>query len=124
MFCTKCGVEFNNELGKCPRCEEFENINETDIVKNNDENKPKIVLSMFCFIAAAVILILCFVSASNISGGGYNISQIESVGGRTLEEAYYHDLGKVYYGMSVMVYSVGIFFASILIYLGWKNIKK
>lgn len=122
MFCTKCGSEIDNEIGKCPKCEGVESVIDKKIPVLN-EKKSKKGLSIFCFISAFIILILNYLAAKDISLGGKLISQIESVGGRTLEEAYYHDLGRVYQGMSMMIYSCGIFFASILTYLGCKNLK-
>ena len=124
MFCTKCGCEINDEFGKCTNCEETEVVVEETAIEKPTNNKPKNVLSAFCFVVAAIVLVFAFIAAILVFVGGLNISLIESVGGRTLEEAYYHDLGKVYFGMSFMIDAIGIFFSSVFIYLGCKNIKK
>ena len=50
--------------------------------------------------------------------GGSEIAQIQSVGGKTLDEAYYYRLQYVYHGFGVFVLSMGIFMSSVLTYLG------
>ena len=49
------------------------------------------------------------------------IGSIESVGGKTLEEGYYQELATVYAGYAAMIRATGIFFSSILAYIGLKN---
>ena len=67
---------------------------------------------------AAVVLFMAFIAASNISAGGNEIMQIQSVGGKTLEEAYYFQLGKVYSGYAMFVRTAGVFFAAVLVRCG------
>ena len=62
-----------------------------------------------------------FIAASNIVAGGNEIMQIRSVGGKTLEEAYYNELGSIYVGYAMISRALGIFFASVLVWLGLKN---
>ena len=48
---------------------------------------------------------------------------IESVGGRTLEEAYYHGLGYVYDGYCAAIRAIGLFCSSILFLFGISKLK-
>ena len=43
-----------------------------------------------------------FMAASSIADGGSEIMQIQSVGGKTLEEAYYAELGTIYSGYAMI----------------------
>ena len=72
---------------------------------------------------ALITVIMSFMAASNISNGGYQIMQIKSVGGQTLEEAYYQQLGGIYSGYAMFVRTCGIFFASVLAGIGLNTSK-
>ena len=48
---------------------------------------------------------------------------IESVGGKTLEEAYYHDLGYIYEGYCVAVRAIGAFCSSVLLLFGVSRLR-
>ena len=72
-------------------------------------------------IVAVIVLIMCFMAASSISNSGMEIMQISSVGGRTLEEAYYRELGGIYSGYANIVRAMGISLASLLVWLGFKK---
>lgn len=78
-------------------------------------------LKIVYFILAAIVLLFAFNAASSISSAGLNIASIESVGGKTLEEAYYQYSGELYLGYATMVCTTGIFFAAVLAYLGIKG---
>jgi len=60
-------------------------------------------------------------AAHCVVAGGMEIGGIESVGGKTLEEGYYQELATVYAGYAAMIRATGIFFSSILAYIGLKN---
>ena len=62
-----------------------------------------------------------FIAAGTISECGNQIMQIQSVGGRTLEEAYYAEVGIIYTAYATIVRACGIFFASILAWFGLKE---
>lgn len=59
-------------------------------------------------------------AAHCVVAGGMEIGSIESVGGKTLEKGYYQELATVYAGYAAMIRATGIFFSSILAYIGLK----
>ena len=108
------------------------------LVQKNEENlgemKSKIksimlnnTFNVSIFIASCVIalvlLIMFFSAANSIKTGGLEIMSIESVGGKTLEEAYYQNLGYIYEGYCVLVKALGIFCSSILLFFGASRLK-
>lgn len=141
MFCPKCGVAIPENSMKCSNCA-FE-IGEDDIqdsrketsVHKNNEHTQSIPTSLstqmdsgwdkakrIIFpIIGAVVLVMCFMAASSINEGGTEIMQISSVGGKTLEEAYYRELGSIYSGYANVVRALGISLASFLVWLGFKK---
>ena len=64
-----------------------------------------------------------FSAANSIKTGGLEIMSIESVGGKTLEEAYYQNLGYIYEGYCVVVKALGVFCSSILLFFGGSRLK-
>ena len=134
MYCPKCGnlIEEGNSL--CPNCnldissvvqaeqdinfETLQQKNKSFEMKNSKSiNLPKLIVYS---LIACCILIMSFIAASKISNGGMEIMNIQSVGGKTLEEAYYFELGSIYSGYAIITRMVGIFFASVLVWLGLK----
>lgn len=132
MYCPKCGnlIEEGNSL--CSNCnldissvvqdinfETLQQKNKSFEMKNSKNSKsislPKLIVYS---LIACCILIMSFIAASKISNGGMEIMNIQSVGGKTLEEAYYFELGSVYSGYAIITRMVGIFFASVLVWLG------
>ena len=133
MFCPKCGSQFAENVKCCQNCgyELPEGYEITpQIIKGKDavaESPSKTTVQhnsairTIFFILAGIVLIMSLYSAHCIASGGLNISSIESVGGKTLEEAYYQYSGLVYTGYATIVRATGIFFASVLAYLGIKG---
>jgi len=79
-------------------------------------------IKVFIFpILGIVVLVMCFMAANSISNGGAQIMRITSQGGRTLEEAYYRQLGGIYSGYANVVRAIGISLASFLVWLGLKK---
>ena len=81
-----------------------------DLDVNKSKTKPlasKIILNWSLFgaslIISIVLLIMFFSAADSIKTGGLDIMSIESVGGKTLEEAYYHGLGYIYEGYCIAI---------------------
>lgn len=130
MFCPKCGAEIDSTAQTCPQCGTAIPVSPTPIADAPKYSqvaaptaapKPRSTLKIVYFILAAVVLFFAFSAASSISSAGLNIASIESVGGKTLEEAYYQYSGELYLGYAAMVRTTGIFFASVLAYLGIKG---
>ncbi len=142
MFCPKCGTENNDNMGICEGCgyvyikPEEKADNEEVAIETEKEGKPLIQITgntdlikknapaFAMWIIAAIVFIISFVAAGNIASGGAEISSIQSVGGQTLEEAYYQSLGSVYAGYAGIVRAIGIFMTSVLTYLGARCFKK
>ena len=133
MFCPKCGNQFKENERCCSNSgyklpENLrtipENENEGAAVISACQNvnqRPNLAIKVIFFALAAVVLVMSLYSAHCITAGGMDISSIESVGGQTLEEAYYQYSGMVYTGYAAAVRATGIFFASVLSYLGIKG---
>lgn len=134
MFCPKCSTEIDSSSKTCPQCGvEIPSAPSpiVDTPKYASAPTPSITpstapkthasLKIVYFILAAIVLLFAFSAASSISSAGLNIASIESVGGKTLEEAYYQYSGELYLGYATMVRTTGIFFAAVLAYLGIKG---
>ena len=136
MFCPKCGTNVDEGTKICPKCGlEFEKINNADhsnlsehVVDNTVSNSevkattsPRTIMRIVYFGLAAVILIMFFLAAGSITAGGNEIMDIQSVGGKTLEEAYYQELGNIYAGYAMIARAMGVFFAAVLAWLGLKS---
>lgn len=133
MFCPKCGNSVEDGNGVCPNCGlDFTTIkqekqNSVDVGVPVNENKKEAVstnnsiIKFIYFGLAGIVLIMFFMAASSITAGGNEIMQIQSVGGKTLEEAYYAELGLIYAGYAMIARALGIFFASVLAWLGLKK---
>lgn len=136
MFCPKCGTSVGEETKVCPNCGlDFTCVKqdlvptkdrEESYLKSSESFKPNkkptdFTVRFIYFGLAAVILVMFFIAASNIASGGKEVMQIQSVGGRTLEEAYYYELGSIYAGYAIITRALGIFFSSVLVWLGFKS---
>ena len=135
MFCPKCGNKLIEDAKECSNCgiaiNNAEEAEQSEISHANNEQHltPKttkksnfITTKLIVFPALAIIILLmCFIGANSISNSGEEIMQISSVGGKTLEEAYYRELGSLYSGYANIARAVGIFMASVLIGLGVKK---
>lgn len=134
MFCPKCGTIIEEGITVCPNCGlDFAIVKQTPIpvstptdaipvsdfetIKKGKNSGVKYVY----FGLATVVLIMFFIAARNIVSGGNEIMQIQSVGGKTLEEAYYYELGSIYAGYAMISRALGIFFASVLVWIGIKH---
>ena len=88
-----------------------------DFVKRN-------LLSIGLLIASILVIVLSFIAANEFVDGGTGISVIQSVGGKTLEEAYYYQLGHIYNGYAFMCRSIGLGLSTIMIWLGLNDLIK
>ncbi len=105
--------------------EDEENLN-----GNKSKAKPlgsKTFFNWFIFgtsLAVSIVLLIMFFSAADsIKTGGLDIMSIESVGGKTLEEAYYHGLGYIYEGYCITLRAFGVFCSSLLLLFGISRLK-
>ena len=86
-------------------------------------------------IIGIIVCVMCFQSAELISESagaisrlGAEISDIRSQGGRTLEEAYYREWGRIIMrsagilnAIGEIVKAIGVFLASVLVWLGLRK---
>ncbi len=96
-----------------------EEIEVEEIINNKD--KSGFNMKYIYFGLAAVVLLMFFTGAKDIGKSGHEITYIKSVGGKTMEEAYYAELGNIYLGYATVIRAAGIFFSSILVWLGLKE---
>ena len=136
MFCPKCGskIEGTNICSNCSFDASSVESNMTPSAPPVVESPPTtsttlithtentiIIKKIVFIIIGAVVLFMFFSAASKISESGLNIMNIQSVGGTTLEEAYYFELGGIYEGYATIARALGIFFGSALVWLGLKK---
>ena len=121
MFCPKCGKEMRGTA--CDYC----GYGSVRTVPSSTTRRkapplqidlPKLIILT---VIAIVVLILFLNAANTIAYRGYEITQIESVGGQTLDEAYYLQIGNMYAGFAVAIRAFGIFCAAVLVALGYKK---
>lgn len=103
---------------------------EKDLNVNKSKAKSlgaKTFLNWFIFgtsLAISIVLLIMFFSAADsVKTGGLDIMSIESVGGVTLEEAYYHGLGYIYEGYCIAIRAIGVFCSSLLLLFGVSRLK-
>lgn len=126
MYCEKCGAKLVEGEFMCSICGyDFRdtNVTETEIVIEDNSFLDKIInkLDLIYFIIAIVVFVLFLMAASNVSSAGEAISEIRSVGGETLEEAYYQSSYGLYSGISMALFATGITLSSILVWFGIKS---
>ncbi len=134
FYCPKCGTTIEEGRTVCPNCglditevnpilkNAASSVNSSaafDVKAEKRAGNPAV--KYVYFVLAAVVLIMFFIAAAKIAYGGNKIQQIESIGGETLEEAYYYDLGSIYAGYAMISCALGIFFSSVLVWLGLKK---
>lgn len=78
------------------------------------------VVFVLFIIMSIVVLVMFFIAAGSVADGGHEIGLIRSVGGKTMEEAYYEELGKVYEGCAMALRAAGFFFSSVLLWMGFR----
>lgn len=133
MFCPKCGTAVKEGVEVCSNCgmditaidqasAPMVTSSSISVASSKDFTKKKgySVVKLVYFGLAAVVLVIFFIAAINILSAGNNIMQIQSVGGRTLDEAYYHEVGSIYIAYAMISCAVGIFFASVIALIGLK----
>ena len=133
MFCPKCGTNVGDEMDVCSNCGlDFSTIKKEDksntevtvsanVSQSTQTSSGNMFIRVIYFGLAAVVLVLFFMAANSIAEGGSEIMQIQSVGGKTLEEAYYAELGMIYSGYAMIARAVGVFFASVLAWFGLRK---
>ena len=87
------------------------------------KNIFNICLAALSCVFSVVLLIMFFSAAESIKMGGLEIMSIQSVGGKTLEEAYYQNLGYIYEGYCLATKALGVFCASLLLLFGASRLK-
>ena len=150
MFCPKCGQRLDEGTMMCGNCgynipaietEKLSKGENCGVIGNNQSNWQRTspttdrqhqdsdmavwhLIGNIILALAVIVLILSFISGGLVFKGGIDIAGIESVGGKTLEEAYYQYSGSVYFGYAVFIVAAGIAFSSVLAFLGIRSIKK
>lgn len=121
QVCSNCGLDFSTVNSKSEVVAEVKAEHNSTPVVEKKESGSNILIKVIYFGLAAVVLVMFFMAASSIADGGSEIMQIQSVGGQTLEEAYYSELGTIYSGYAMIARALGIFFASVLAWFGLKK---
>lgn len=140
MYCPKCGAKNSEKNETCENCGYFftereskEIVTGTILLKRDPQdaspapkrNKTatlsavKKYLPNLIFLTAVFVLLLSITGAVCLFIGGARISDIHSVGGKTLEEAYYSRLQLIYHGFAFFVLSMGVFMSGTLSFFGF-----
>lgn len=83
------------------------------------------LIKSICLFVCAAYIYQPFAHARNyFMSGGLEISRIQSVGGKTLEEAYYHELGTIYNGFAELSHAFGIVCIILFLYLAITSLQK
>lgn len=121
MYCEKCGNQLEENEKVCSKCgyeiESVDNKIENVLLQNIKQKSNKHIKY---YVIATIILIMFIIAGFNVASHGKEISEIISVGGKTLQEAYYHELGGIYFGYSVALYAIGISLSTFIFYLGYR----
>ncbi|MEE0866072.1 MAG: zinc ribbon domain-containing protein [Clostridia bacterium] len=129
MKCSKCGNELNDKDEFCTKCGEKIKIKENNIkIKedintsyiNKKTNKNIVILKVVVFIIAVVVVIMFFNGAESVENAGMKMSNLRSVGGETVAEAYYQYYGTFLGGLSTVIKGLGITCGVIILYIGSK----
>lgn len=127
MNCRNCGAELKEGYACCPKCGtriEVANavVENTAYTVYTPPVTKTFTVRKIVFGVLALIVLLFFIGAAGgflLGGGG--IAEIQSVGGNTLEEAYYAHLGTIYLAYAFACYGLGAFFSTILVWIGFKK---
>lgn len=148
MYCPKCGAENTDQNQICENCgcrfavgeskEILPSLGAVNTASKEVTAETPLPLKFvktpalpdlnkhlpnLFFAVAFSVLVLSVIGAVCLFIGGARISEIQSVGGKTLEEAYYSRLQLIYNGFGFLVLSAGIFMSATLSFFGF-SIKK
>lgn len=123
MFCPKCGgklASFDEECGSCGNkmATAPSTSSRSSSASTSSDYGPNKIMG---YTLAVIVFLFTFYAAHSISEAGTAISQIKSVGGQTMEEAYYFELGGVYAGFAHMARATGVFFSSVIVLISNKG---
>jgi predicted nucleic acid-binding Zn ribbon protein len=139
MYCPRCGKPAEPGEKICSNCQlDFETMSPDSNVNFSPDLEPQLVniqliserlrkvnIKLICFsLIALSILIITFLSADKVSNSAYQITQIRSSTGNTINEVYYREMGNIYTGYAMFIRECGIFFATVLVGLGLKRSKQ
>lgn len=96
-------------------------MNETNEEKKN--SNFRIVFEVILYIVAIVIIRITFDGTNEIERAAYKMSNLRSVSGETVAEAYYQYYGTFLYGMSTVIKAFGIALGIVVAYIGSKIYK-
>ena len=123
-FCSTCGSHIGNEQQSQPSqnksessAELYHALKDSVLLKMKNTPRRTIGLILFCIVAVAVIFTF-YQAASGIQTYGNSISQISSVGGQTLEEAFYWELGLIFIMLAKCIRAFSWFLGAVLVWLG------
>lgn len=91
--------------------------NSKDVQKSNSNGD---FAQIFFYLLAIAVIIMFFIGAGEINTAGDNMSTLRSVGGKSVDEAFYQYYGKFLFGLVYVVRALGIALGGVLIYIGSK----
>lgn len=112
--------EYNEYHGYCRRCyEEFQRNKKNDN-KGNNVKTFNVILKIAVYIVAIIVVYMFFDGAEGIRNAARNMSNLRSVSGETIAEAYYQYYGKFLYGLETVIQALGIGLGVIIAYIAKK----
>lgn len=136
--CPNCNVCYPNEAEFCGTCRAqlvfvpdppaqpsaAQQVLSAVKGKITKQTVANIIIFLLHIILAIVVLCVFVNAAKDFKSGGILIGKIQSVGGKTLEEAYYQNLSYIYEGYYTFTIAFGIFCSAVITSLGIKRIRK
>ena len=129
MKCSKCGNELNDKDEFCTKCGEKIKMKEKNVISkektnvsdiNKKPNKNIVILKVVIFILALVVVIMFFNGAESVKQSSSSMLNLRSVGGKSVDEAYYQYYGTFLGGLSTAIKGLGITCGVIILYIGSK----
>jgi len=127
-FCQKCGKQYEESEVSCSGCGNKFQVAKQEQAKqivHDVAEKSEGVFSKWKKVIfpslGLVVLIIFIIGGSKIGAGASDMMNLRSQSGNSVAEAYYQYSGAVYSGIAAAVYGLGLFFASTLVWLGFKK---
>ena len=112
--------EYNKYKGYCSGCYKEIERNKKYNNKGSNVKSFNVILKIVVYILAIVIVSMFFYVVYSIGNAAKSMSNLRSVSGETVAEAYYQYYGKFLYGLETVIQALGIGLGVIIAYIAKK----